>query len=139
MCNARSTLNHRALYNKIWKNVFVISPACLIFWCWARLLKGNSVLSEITVDGFSLWIVYCYRVSSFSRFFPGASCRDFYSIITDDQWLIFFPDMGNFVPKWNFDQKSIQNPTKWLSSQMSKSRIFQNSHEFTILNSQNSG
>ena len=40
--------------------------------------------------------------------------------------------MGDFVPKWNFYQKSIQNPTKWLSSQMSKSRIFPNSHEFTI-------
>ena len=28
--------------------------------------------------------------------------------------------MGDFVPKWNFDQKSIQNPSKWLSSLMSK-------------------
>ena len=28
--------------------------------------------------------------------------------------------MGDFVPKWNFYQKSIQNPTKGLSSQMSK-------------------
>ena len=68
--------------------------------------------------------------------FPRASYRDFYFTITDDQWLIFFPDMGDFVPKWNFDQKSIQNPTKWLSSQMSKlwiSAIFdQNSQKINF-------
>ena len=40
--------------------------------------------------------IKCYRVSSFYRIFPGASYRDFYSTITDDQWLIFFPDMGDF-------------------------------------------
>ena len=61
-----------------------------------------------------------YRVFRFYWDFPGASCRDFQCTINNDQWLIFFPDMGDFVPKWNCDQKPIQNPTKGLSSQMSK-------------------
>ena len=37
-----------------------------------------------------------YRVYSFYRNFPGCSCRTLYSTISDDQCLIFFPDMGDF-------------------------------------------
>ena len=61
-----------------------------------------------------------YRVSQGKRFFVAPSYMDWILSNTDNLWLILFPDMGDFVPNRNFDQKSIQNPAKWLSSQMSK-------------------
>ena len=62
---------------------------------------------------------------------------DWILLNADNLWLILFPDMNDFVPKWNFHKKSIQDPTKWLSSQMWKlwiSAIFdQNSQKNQFL------
>ena len=46
-------------------------------------------------------------------------CAWFFSN-TDDLGLILFPDMGDFVPKRNFSQKSIESPAKSPTTQMSK-------------------
>ena len=54
------------------------------------------------------------------RFFLAASYVDWICSNTDDLWLILFPDMGDFVPNRNFDQKLNQNPVKSPTSHMSK-------------------
>ena len=64
--------------------------------------------------------IHYYRVSQRKRFFVAASYWDWIFSNTDNLWLILFPDMGDFVPNRNFDQKSTQSPTNWLNSQMSK-------------------
>ena len=78
-------------------------------------------------------------MSQRKRFFVAASYWDWIFSNTDNLWLILFPDMGDFVPNRNFDQKSIQNPTKWLSSQMSKlwiSAIFDQNSQKNLIFSQ---
>ena len=69
--------------------------------------KGTSHNSKVTVAQIStIMDVNLYRVSHEKWLFVGASFRDLYSTNTDDQWLILFPDMGDFVPKRNSGFKS---------------------------------
>ena len=82
-----------------------------------------------------------YSVFHRMRYFAAPSYWAWFFSNTDDIGLILFPDMGDFVPKRNFSQKSVESPAKSPTTQMSKfvdicnmwSKFKKKYHSFTKL------